>query len=98
MIAEWVGIGITLLIAIGAGIWRLSRIESTIRSDHEDDMAVVHKEISNLAIWARDEFVRNREFYPTVQALREDIKELGQKVETSTNRLSDKLDEIKNKP
>jgi hypothetical protein len=49
---------------------------------------------SRIEIWARDEFVRQREFYPIVESIKNDIRMLGDKIDAKMIRIEEKIDKL----
>lgn len=67
---------------------------SAQREKHEAEMSGMRDHIKTVEIWARDEFVRSREFYPIVESIKSDIKILGDKLDAKMIRIEDKIDTL----
>jgi hypothetical protein len=120
MMPEWLFDALQFMIAFAgmaiAGIWRLSRVESTIsdkltrlmdtqkqefihemqklRDKYDVELNMLRNGDSRIEIWARDEFVRQREFYPIVESIKNDIRMLGDKIDAKMIRIEEKIDKL----
>lgn len=101
------GLAIVILSSAIGVVWKLSRIELSIRADHGSEIAalrvIYHTEISALQtkvfqveIWARDEFVRKSSFEAAVARLEKSVETLGTKIETSIEKMAGRIEKQNN--
>lgn len=74
--------------------------ESQVINDHElqvtfgDSLAAIRAKITEVEIWSRDTFVREKDFRPIIESMTRAIDALGDKVDGRIDRLELKMDKL----
>jgi hypothetical protein len=102
------GLAILLLTTVGGLIWKLSRIEisvraeadekiNNVRADAEDKINAQREKLYQVEIWARDQFVRKGSFELVVARIELGMRDLGTRVEGAVDKMTARFDEHRNR-
>jgi hypothetical protein len=103
------GLALVILSSAVGVVFKLSRIELSIRADHGKEISDLRttyvKDISELQakvykteIWARDEFVRKASFETVVARLEKSMEALGTKIETAVDKMAVRVENLTHHP
>ncbi len=88
------GFAVVVLSSAMGVVWRLSRIEISIRADYGRQIAELQAKVYQVEIWARDEFVRKGSFEMVVTRLENSMLALGAKIETAVDKMAAKIENM----
>lgn len=60
-----------------------------------DSLAAIRQKVSEVELWARDEFVRRDDFYRILDGINKSITALGEKIDARVDRLESKLEQLR---
>lgn len=60
-----------------------------------DSLAAIRQKVSEVELWARDEFVRRDDFYRILDGINKSIAALGEKIDARTDRLETKIEQLR---
>jgi hypothetical protein len=99
------GLALVILSSAVGVVFKLSRIELSIRADHGreisdlrsaygKDIAELQAKVYKMEIWARDEFVRKASFESVVARLEKSMEMLGTKIETAVDKMAARVENM----
>jgi hypothetical protein len=95
------GLAVVIITAACTIVWRVSRVELSVRDECGKEIDEVRKEnvalqakVYQVEIWARDEFVRKGSFETVVTRLEKGMELLGNKIEGAVDKMAAKIEKI----
>jgi hypothetical protein len=88
------GLAVVILSSAITVVWKLSRIEISIRADYGRQVAELQAKVYQVEIWARDEFVRKGSFETVVTRLENTMLALGTKIENAVDKMAVKIENM----
>jgi hypothetical protein len=92
-----------VLSSVGGLVWRLSRIELSMRAEataeitevkdaHSKELATLSAKLYQVEIWARDEFVRKGSFETVIARMEKGFSDLRQEITGRLDRMTDSIE------
>ena len=80
----------------------IDKLRMELRTEHDDflrrfgdSLAAIRQKLTDVELWARDEFVRRDDFYRILDGINKSITALGDKIDARIDKLEGKIEQLR---
>lgn len=80
----------------------IDKLRMELRTEHDDflrrfgdSLAAIRQKMTDVELWARDEFVRRDDFYRILDGINKSIAALGDKIDARIDKLEGKIEQLR---